>query len=47
MLKEHRLGQHPKQHRLAIRYHQTSGLKKPELGEEQIEERDQNCPNKE
>jgi hypothetical protein len=41
-LKEHRLGPHPKQRKLAIRYHQISGLKKPELDEKQIEERDQN-----
>jgi hypothetical protein len=31
----------------AIRHHQTSGYKKPELDEKQIEETDQNCPNKE
>jgi hypothetical protein len=46
MLKEHQLGQHPKQRRLPNRHHQTSGLKKPELDEEQIEERDQNRSNK-
>jgi hypothetical protein len=40
------LGQHPKQRRLAIRHHQTSGLKKPKLDEEPIEERDENRPNK-
>jgi hypothetical protein len=44
-LKEHRLGQHPKQHRLSILHHQTSGLKKLELDEEQIEKSDQNCHN--
>jgi hypothetical protein len=36
MLREHRLGQHPKQHMLANRHHQTSELKKPELDEEQF-----------
>jgi hypothetical protein len=45
-LKEHRLGQHLKQRRLAIRHHQTSGSKKPELNEEQIEERGQTGPTK-
>jgi hypothetical protein len=46
MLKERRLGQHPKQCRLAIRHHQSRGLKEPELDEEQIKERDQNRPSK-
>jgi hypothetical protein len=40
------LGQHPKQRRLAIRHHHTSGFKKPELDEEQSEESDQNRPYK-
>ena len=46
MSSSYRLGEHPKQHRLAILHHQNRGLKKLDLVADQIERRGRNRHNK-